>query len=57
MGNNQQMIVNQGINPETMKLIGVGLSNGLVAQGHFAQYQKFADVNLGQGIIVCDLFL
>lgn len=57
MGNNQQMIVNQGINPETMKLIGVGLSNGLVAlSGAFAaQYQKFADVNLGQGIIVSGL--
>lgn len=57
MGNNQQMIVNQGINPENIKMIGVGLSNGLVAlSGAFAaQYQKFADVSLGQGIVVSGL--
>lgn len=57
MGNNQQMVINQGINPEIMKIIGVGLSNGLVAlSGAFAaQYQKFADVNLGQGIVVSGL--
>jgi len=57
MGNNQQMVVTQGVNPETLKLIGVGLSNGLVAiSGAFAaQYQGFADVNLGQGIIIAGL--
>ncbi len=57
MGNNQQMVVNQGINPDLMKIIGVSLSNGLVAlSGAFtAQYQRFADVNLGQGIIVSGL--
>ncbi len=57
MGNNQQMVVTQGVNPEILKLIGVGLSNGLVAlAGAFAaQYQGFADVNLGQGIIISGL--
>ncbi|MCA1754575.1 MAG: hypothetical protein LC641_07760 [Spirochaeta sp.] len=57
MGNNEQMVINQGVNPEYMKLIGVGLSNGLVAlSGAFvAQFQGFADVNLGQGIIVAGL--
>lgn len=57
MGNNQQMVVTQGVNPQTLKLIGVGLSNGLVAvSGAFvAQYQGFADVNLGQGIIIAGL--
>jgi putative ABC transport system permease protein len=57
MGNNQQMVVTQGVNPETLKLIGVGLSNGLAAlSGAFvAQYQGFADVNLGQGIIIAGL--
>ena len=57
MGNNQQMVVTQGVNPEALKLIGVGLSNGLVAvSGAFvAQYQGFADVNLGQGIIIAGL--
>ena len=54
MGNNEQMVITLGVNPEVMKLIGVGLSNGLVATaGAFAaQYQGFADVNLGQGIVV-----
>ncbi len=57
MGSNQQMIVSQGVNPETYKVIGVGLSNGLVAlSGAFAaQYQGFADVNLGQGIVISGL--
>jgi putative tryptophan/tyrosine transport system permease protein len=57
MGNNQQMVVSQGTNPEYLKLIGVGLSNGLVAiSGAFAaQYQGFADVNLGLGIIISGL--
>ncbi len=57
MGDNQQMVVTQGVNPETLKIIGVGLSNGLVAlSGAFiAQYQGFADVNLGRGIIIAGL--
>jgi putative ABC transport system permease protein len=57
MGNNQQMVVSQGVNPEVLKMIGVGLSNGMVAvSGAFvAQYQGFADVGLGQGIIIAGL--
>jgi putative ABC transport system permease protein len=57
MGDNQQMVVSQGVNPEWPKLIGVGLSNGLVAlSGAFAaQYQGFSDVNMGQGIVVAGL--
>jgi len=57
MGNNEHMVVIQGVNPDYLKLIGVGLANGLVAlSGAFmAQYQGFADVNLGQGIIVSGL--
>lgn len=57
MGDNEQMIISQGVNPEAVKIIGVGLSNGLVAvSGAFAaQYQGFADVNLGQGIVVSGL--
>ena len=41
----------------SLTIIGVGLSNGLVAvSGAFAaQYQGFADVNLGQGIVVSGL--
>jgi putative ABC transport system permease protein len=57
LGNNEQMVRVQGVNPATLKLIGVGLSNGLVAlSGAFAaQYQGFADINLGQGIVVTGL--
>ncbi len=57
MGDNEQMVISQGVNPEIVKIIGVGLSNGLVAvSGAFAaQYQGFADVNLGQGIVVSGL--
>lgn len=57
MGNNQQVAVSAGVNPNTLKFIGVGLSNGLVAlSGAFAcQYMGYADVSLGQGIIVSGL--
>ena len=54
MGGNEQVIISQGMNPATLKLIGLGLSNGLIALsgGLLAQYQGFADVNLGQGMVV-----
>ena len=57
LGDNQQMVISQGVNPGVMKLIGVSLSNGLVAMSGAlaAQYQGFADVNMGQGIIVVGL--
>jgi putative ABC transport system permease protein len=57
LGNNEQMVVSQGVNPKTLKAIGLGLSNGLVAlSGAFAaQYLGFADVGLGQGIIISGL--
>ena len=57
MGNNEQMVVSQGINPKTLKTIGLAISNGLVAvSGAFAaQYLGFADVGLGQGIIISGL--
>ena len=54
LGGNEQVILSQGMNPATLKLIGVGLSNGLIALsgGLLAQYQGFADANLGQGMVV-----
>ncbi len=57
MGNNPQMVISQGVNPEMMKIIGVGISNGLVgfAGALAAQFQGFADVNLGQGIVISGL--
>lgn len=57
LGNNPQMIISQGINPDVLKIIGVGFSNGLVALSGalFAEYSGASDVNLGQGIIVTGL--
>ena len=57
LGFNEQMVIAQGIDPRVLKYIALGLANGLVAlSGAFAaQYQGFADVNLGQGIIVSGL--
>lgn len=57
MGDNEQMVITQGVNPELLKIIGVGLSNGLVAlSGAFAaQYLGFADVNMGIGVVITGL--
>lgn len=57
MGDNEQVVISQGVNPEHLKLIGVGLSNGLVglSGAMAAQYQGFADVGMGTGVIVAGL--
>ncbi|MGI6433300.1 MAG: ABC transporter permease [Sphaerochaetaceae bacterium] len=54
MGSNEQMIISMGANPKTLKIIGMALSNALIALsgGLLAQYQGFADANLGQGMVV-----
>jgi putative ABC transport system permease protein len=56
-GSNQNMSRAQGINTDTCKIIGLMLSNGIVAlaSGLYAQYQGFADVNMGRGAIVIGL--
>lgn len=55
-GSNPNMSRAQGINTDNMKLIGLALSNGMVAlAGLMAQYQGFADVNMGRGSIVIGL--
>lgn len=56
-GTNQNMSRAQGINTGFCKVLGIMLSNGLVAfSGAFlAQYQGFADVKMGQGAIVIGL--
>lgn len=56
-GNNYRMALAQGINVDNMKVIGFGLSNGLVALagGLMAQYQGFTDINMGKGAIVIGL--
>jgi putative ABC transport system permease protein len=56
-GTNPSMSRAQGINTDAMKVIGLALSNGLVALsgGILSQYQGFADVNMGRGAIVIGL--
>ncbi len=57
LGANERMVVAQGSNPKILKIIGVGLSNSMVAlSGAFtAQYQGFADASLGVGMVVSGL--
>ena len=47
----------QGINTNYAKVLGLMISNGLVALSGamLAQYQGFADVNMGRGCIVIGL--
>lgn len=54
LGGNEQMVISQGMNPSLLKLIGLGISNGLISLsgGLLAQYQGFADANLGTGMVV-----
>lgn len=56
-GCNPNMSRAQGINTNRNKVIGLMLSNGLVAfsSALLAQYQGFADVNMGRGAIVIGL--
>ncbi len=56
-GANLNMSRAQGINTSLNKVLGIMLSNGLVAfSGAFlAQYQGFGDVKMGQGAIVIGL--
>ncbi|MGI6108093.1 MAG: ABC transporter permease [Lachnospiraceae bacterium] len=56
-GNNPAMSRAQGININAMKVLALSFSNGLVAMagGLFAQYQGFADINMGRGSIVIGL--
>ena len=56
-GNNPNMSRAQGINVNLNKIIGLMLSNALVALAGalLAQYQGFADINMGRGAIVIGL--
>jgi len=56
-GDNPQMITAQGVNTHTIIILGVGLSNALVALAGslIAQNQGAADVNMGVGTIIAGL--
>lgn len=56
-GDNPQMITSQGVNTDTIILLGVGLSNAMVAFSGalIAQNQGASDVNMGVGTIIAGL--
>ena len=56
-GDNPRMIIAQGVNTHTIIILGVGLSNALVAASGalVAQNQGAADVNMGVGTIIAGL--
>jgi len=56
-GDNDQMIRALGVNTKTMIIVGVALSNGFIALSGamLAQYQGFADVQMGIGMMVWGL--
>ncbi|MEA4986763.1 MAG: ABC transporter permease [Anaerovorax sp.] len=56
-GDNEYMVRASGVNSNLMKLLGLSLSNGFVglAGGLLAQYQSYADVGMGVGMVVIGL--
>jgi putative ABC transport system permease protein len=56
-GDNKQMITSQGVNTHLVIILGVGLSNAMVALSGamICQNQGAADVNMGVGTIVAGL--
>ncbi|HEV3222092.1 MAG TPA: hypothetical protein VGZ90_04400 [Puia sp.] len=56
-GNNPIMTKSMGINNDFIKIIGLAIANSLTALSGFlvAQYQNFADINMGIGIVITGL--
>ncbi len=56
-GDNEEMIRSSSVNVDAMKFLGFALSNGLVALSGalLVQFQKFADVTGGTGMLVLGL--
>lgn len=56
-GNSENMVKALGINPNKMKIIGLAIANSLTAFSGFliTQYQGFADINMGIGIVIFGL--
>ncbi|MBQ3221996.1 MAG: ABC transporter permease [Clostridia bacterium] len=56
-GSNNRMARAQGINTDFTKVLGLMISNGIVAlcSALYSQYQGFADINMGRGAIVIGL--
>ncbi len=56
-GDNERMIRSQGVSTDATKILGLALSNALVGLcgALIAQYQGFADIGMGIGLIVAGL--
>ncbi|MCR4434963.1 MAG: ABC transporter permease [Clostridiales bacterium] len=56
-GDNEKMVRALGVSTDVMIIIGLAISNGLVALSGamIAQYQSFADVSMGIGMVVIGL--
>jgi putative ABC transport system permease protein len=56
-GNSESMIRSLGVNTDRMKIIGLALANALTATSGFliTQFQGFADINMGIGIVIVGL--
>ncbi|HSV30406.1 MAG TPA: hypothetical protein VLH40_00070 [Atribacteraceae bacterium] len=56
-GDNETLVEVQGVNPDQIKLVGIAVSNALVALSGalFAQFQGFVDINMGIGMVVAGL--
>jgi putative ABC transport system permease protein len=56
-GNSESMIRALGVNTDRMKIIGLALANALTALSGFlvTQFQVFADINMGIGIVIMGL--
>jgi len=56
-GNSEAMVRSMGVNTNRIKIIGLALANGLTAISGYllTQYQGFADINMGIGIVISGL--
>src|ERR1700743_1467110 len=56
-GNSESMIRSLGVNTDRMKINGLALANALTALSGFliTQFQGFADINMGIGIVIVGL--
>jgi putative ABC transport system permease protein len=56
-GDNEQMIRSLGVNTDSAKVFGLTISNALVALAgaEIAQFNNFADANMGLGMLVVGL--
>ncbi|SHJ81572.1 putative ABC transport system permease protein [Hathewaya proteolytica DSM 3090] len=57
VGDNETLVTTLGVNKDTIKTMGLMLSNGIVALGGAlqSQYGGFADVTMGTGVVVTAL--